>query len=121
EQLPFPQDGGRQRRAQVHPALETRTGPDEDISRRANAPEPLVGEPAPPALGWYGVRNENQDIEVTVGPSVAACLGAEKVDPLRLVSIGQALDDARKRADVLFRQVGQLAANPVLKSVMCGS
>ncbi len=81
----------------MKPALEALLGPDQDVRGRPCASKRLIGKLAAFALVWRRIGDDDQQVEVAIWPVVAARLGTEEVDALRLVGVDQTLDDARVR------------------------
>src|SRR5581483_9550691 len=115
EERSFSHDRAWQRGAQAGTALETLARPDEDVRRCAGAPEPLVGELAPLAVFRSLAGDDDHQVEIAILPVVPAGLRAEEVDPLRLVSLDETLQDAYESARLLLRQVGKRATNALFK------
>jgi len=77
----------RKRGFQMQAAVETLARPDEDIGRRAGAPQDFVRQTARPPRRRGIVWHDDQHVVIAVGPRVSTCLRAEEIDTLRTIRL----------------------------------
>ena len=86
----------RKRGFQMQAAVETLARPDEDIGRRAGAPQDFVRQTARPPRRRGIVWHDDQHVVIAVGPRVSTCLRAEEIDTLRTIRLDEPADDFRQ-------------------------
>jgi hypothetical protein len=85
QQPPFAQDRARQRSLQRPAILEIRTGADKHVGRDARAPKGLIGKSATAPFRGRVIRDDEEQVIVTVRTGVAAGDRSEQIQSIRLI------------------------------------